>query len=155
MVALAAASGGSTSLAPSVIAATAALLGVGIGQLISTLQRRHDERERWREKAASALAKTLALSMDAIEQIQRGSGVGLEWRAQPEWRRLLSEEWPIARDLLLQEVAYDQPDTTPSFLAVAESMQHLLMDEDADKAAALRSWNALRDDTIKLRRRLF
>lgn len=153
MVILAVASGGSTSLAPPIIAAAAALLGVVIGQLISILQRRHDERERRLERAASAVAKILALSIDAIEQIQRCSGAGLEWWTQPEWRRLHSEQWPIVRDLLLQQVAYEQPDTKPSFLGLAMKVQDLLMDENAEKEAALRSWNALQGDTSGLQRR--
>jgi hypothetical protein len=153
LVTLAAASGSSTSLAPPIIAAAAALFGVVIGQLISILQRRHDERERRLERAAGAVAKILALSRDAIEQIQRFFGAGLEWWAQPEWRRLHSEQWPIVRDLLLQQIAYEQADTKPSFLALAMRVQDLLMDENAEKEAALRSWNALQEDTSGLQRR--
>jgi hypothetical protein len=88
--------------------------------------------------------------MDAIEQIQRGSGVGLQWWAQPEWRRLRSEQWPIVRDLLLQQVAYEQPDQKPSFLTLTMRGQDLLMDENAEKESALRSWNALQEDVSRL-----
>lgn len=141
---LAAASNSSTPLAPAIIAAAAALLGVLIGQLISILQRRHDERQQRLERAAAAVAKVLSLSMDAIEQIQRSSGAGLQWWAQPEWRRLRAEQWPIVRDLLLQQVAYE-PDTKPSFLTLAMRGQDLLMDENAEKGSALRSWTELQE----------
>jgi len=67
--------------------------------------------------------------------------------------RLRSEQWPIVRDLLLQQVAYEQPDTKPSFLALAMKMQDLLMDENAEKEGALRSWSALQEDASGLQRR--
>jgi hypothetical protein len=51
---------------------------------------------------ASAVAKILVLSMDAIEQIQRSSEAGLQWWREQEWMRLRSGQWPIVRDLLLQ-----------------------------------------------------
>ena len=140
-------------MASAIIAATAALTGVVLAQLIGWMQRRGDERRRRRSAIAAAVAPTLSLVIEAIAQIQRGRRAGTPWHQQAAWRDLREQTWPAVRILLLTQAADEPASRTPSFYGLTLELQDLLTAEERDFDAAMLAWDRVREHALALRDR--
>lgn len=131
---------GSSSIAPAIISAAAALSGVCVSQLITTFQRYRDDKRSHRAEVARALAPTLSLAMDAMQLIDRGRASDTTWGRQESWLTLRDERWPSIREGLLVQAAQEHGATEPTWISLAQELQLLLLAEEKNPDAALAAW---------------